>query len=261
MGCSVSHFNIFIHCGGTKLESDSIHWPQKDYTRHYTLTTTMTPAFRWAVVLAVLTFSFTEEEQRQNRTASMSHERLYLMLHCHPHIDFCMQIGSIVGCFKVFIHCGGTKLKSDCVQEPQRKRRAKVRKKTDVVSLPASCLTLSHFQKVGKYPWQELPQVSFLSHVCHDKTCLLLRRKYAYCNKTFVVTKLFLLWQNFCCDKYVFLMTKMFCHDFCHDRRHVLSWQTCKYVMTKLLSQQIYACRNQSFVTTKSYLSWQKKNS
>ena len=91
--------------------SQTASMSHKKTTPDTTLTTTMTHAFRWAVVLAVLTFSFTEEEQRQNRTASKSHERLYLMLRCHPHIDFCMQIGSIVGCFKVFIHCGGTKLK------------------------------------------------------------------------------------------------------------------------------------------------------
>ena len=58
------------------------------------------------------------------------------------------------------------------------------------------------------------------THVCHDKTCLLLQQKYASCNKTFVTTK------YFCCDKY-------------------LSWQTC-------------VCCDKSFVVTGIFLSWQK---
>ena len=91
-------------------------------------------------------------------------------------------------------------------------------------------------------------------------------------NTSFVATKVYLLRQNFCHDKIMFVTTKYFlttniCHDkhmfvmmkvllwqayFCQDKRCVLSWQTCvfhnksKLVMTNLL----LSWQNMCFVMT-----------
>jgi len=67
-----------------------------------------------------------------------------------------------------------------------------------------------------------------------------------------------LLWQNFCCNKIVFVTP-----EFSLDKRHVLSWQTCvchsksKFVVTKLLSRQNYVCHDKKYVCCSKVLSWQ----
>ena len=92
-----------------------------------------------------------------------------------------------------------------------------------------------------------------MTNICHDKhnvvaTILLLSQKHAFCcdkyvfvatkiclsrqnfchdKHLFVVTNIILSWQNICCDKHIFVMTKdVFCHD-----KHTS-------VGTKLLSRQ-----------------------
>ena len=82
------------------------------------------------------------------------------------------------------------------------------------------------------YHWRKLPQVVFLSRqictrVCRDKTRLLSRQNYAYCDKTFVATKLWLSRQNIsrdkrqtiCRDKHAVVATK---DEFCRDQ-HVFA--------------------------------------
>ena len=95
--------------------------------------------------------------------------------------------------------------------------------------------------------------LSWQTHVCHDKTRLLLWQNYACHDKTFVATNIFfsqqifvatniiLLWQ----DKLTFVMTK---HIFCHDKSML--------VMTKRLSWQktCFMFVATSFVTTKIIL-------
>ena len=56
---------------------------------------------------------------------------------------------------------------------------------------------------VNKYHWQELPQVSFLSR----QTCVLSWQNYACLDETFVVT--YICHNNFCRDKYNFVVTKV----------------------------------------------------
>ena len=97
-----------------------------------------------------------------------------------------------------------------------------------------------------KYHWWELPPVSFL------------------------------LQQNFCFDKHVFVMTK---HIFCHNKSmlvatKLLSWQTylchdktgcdrylCRdkhnFVVTKVLLWQAYFCQDKSMLVVTKLLSWQ----
>ena len=53
---------------------------------------------------------------------------------------------------------------------------------------------------ISYYHWQELPQVSFLS-------CL------SWQNTSFVMTKVLLPQQNFCCNKIIFVATKHICSD------------------------------------------------
>ena len=100
------------------------------------------------------------------------------------------------------------------------------------------------------YHWWELPQVWFLlwwtclsrqTCVCHDKTHLLLWRKYACCNSMLVVTKLCLSRHTFITTKdmfCMFVMTKMkLClteDAFCHDKRMFVMTNTC-FVMTKMI--------------------------
>ena len=95
------------------------------------------------------------------------------------------------------------------------------------------------------YHRRELPQVSFLSwqkfccnktRVCHNKTCLLLRQKYAC------------LGQNFCCNKILFVMTKKIVTT------KFSSWQ--RFVATNIcLLRQTYFCRDKSkLVVTKPLL-------
>ena len=104
------------------------------------------------------------------------------------------------------------------------------------------------------YHWQELSQVSFLlqqTHICCDKTSHLSWQKYACCNKTFIATKLCLLWQYFCHDKNAFVMTSILLLR----QNILLLQQTC---VTKLLSWQNYVCRNkyllrQKFCHNKKY--------
>ena len=77
------------------------------------------------------------------------------------------------------------------------------------------------------------------THVCHDKTCLLLWQKYACCDKLMfdvtklVVTKKKLRQTRVCCDKS--FARQAF---FCHEKRCVLL-------------RQRYACCDKSFVMTK----------
>ena len=55
-----------------------------------------------------------------------------------------------------------------------------------------------HKRRAHFYHWRELSQVSFLS----------------WQNRSFVATKVCLLWQNFCSNKIMFIMTEdVFCHD------------------------------------------------
>ena len=60
--------------------------------------------------------------------------------------------------------------------------------------------------------WQNYVHCLGMTKGCHNKTHLLLRQKYACCNKTclFVATKLVCLsQQNFCCIKHNFVVTNM----------------------------------------------------
>ena len=92
------------------------------------------------------------------------------------------------------------------------------------------------------YHWRKLPQVRFLSqkknlsrqkhmlvvikHVfCHDKSMLV-------ATKVFVATKLcllFLSWQNFCCDRHVFVMTKVLLQHVCHDKHNFVATTSCLF--------------------------------
>ena len=86
-----------------------------------------------------------------------------------------------------------------------------------------------------KYLSQVSKVLSWQTHVCHDKTRLLLRQKYACRDKTFVATKLCLSGQN------IFVRTKL------------LSWQI--FVVTNMcLSRQAYFCHDKWSVLC---LSWQ----
>ena len=80
-------------------------------------------------------------------------------------------------------------------------------------------------------------------------------------NTSFVATKVWLPWQNFCCNKIMFVATKYrqkFCRDkhmfvatkvllqqayFCHNKRHLLPWQNV-FDATKVLSWHNYVCHN-----------------
>ena len=126
------------------------------------------------------------------------------------------------------------------------------------------------------YHWQELPQVPVLSwqiHVCRnkhvtcvfcDKTCLLSQRKYAWRDKTMIVTTkyfchicriliIFVTTKHvFCRDKIMqvsFLLRQNVCHDktVSHDER---------FLMTSIfLSQQeMFCCDKHMFVMTKIIL-------
>ena len=72
-----------------------------------------------------------------------------------------------------------------------------------------------------------------------DKRRLLSRQKYACHDKTFVVTNIFLLWQNFCPNKY--LSQQQFC-------------------VTKALSWQAYFCCDKSMLVATKLLLWLFKN-
>ena len=63
-------------------------------------------------------------------------------------------------------------------------------------------------------------------------------------NLSFVATKVWLSWQNICCDKHIFVATK------------VLSWQI--FVATNvILSWQKFCCNKLTVVATNTCLSWQ----
>ena len=95
------------------------------------------------------------------------------------------------------------------------------------------------------YHWWELPLASFLpwqTCVCRNKTRLLTQQKYTCCDKTFVLTNIFLLqqifvvtniiltWQRFCLDKLIFVVTNM------------------------CLSRQTPVCQDKTFVASKMIL-------
>ena len=109
---------------------------------------------------------------------------------------------------------------------------------------------------------------------------LLSWQKYAGCDKTFVVTKMF------CCDKHIFVVTKdVFCCDkhkrcdlsrqtqkisfvatntkdvFCRDKhkRCVLSWQTQKMCFVATNTKDVF-CRDKHVFFLTKILSWQKLN-
>ena len=93
--------------------------------------------------------------------------------------------------------------------------------------------------------------VCVISRSCHN---------YHFCqDKSFIVT-------NICHDKCVFVMTKVLSQQayFCRDKRHVLSQQTHVCHDKISLSWQNYVCRNKYlseqniFVATGILLSWQK---
>ena len=93
-------------------------------------------------------------------------------------------------------------------------------------------------------------------------------------NTSFVMTKICLLWQNFCCNKIMFVATNTYClslvmkkHIFCHDKnmlvmpKHLLqqNYVCCDkhmFVMTKHLLQQIFVATNIILLQQKWYL-WQ----
>ena len=89
-------------------------------------------------------------------------------------------------------------------------------------------------------------------------------------NTSFAVTKLYLLQQNFCCDKVMFVQTKYFCCDktfvmtnICHNKQvfvatTVLSWQAYKsFVATKIF--YVTFCHNMhTFVMTKDLFCYGK---
>ena len=80
------------------------------------------------------------------------------------------------------------------------------------------------------------------TRVCHNKTCLLLQQKYACCDKTFVVTNLYLSWQNI----FVATNTCLSWQNFHHDK-HI-------FVVIK----DVFCHNKQVFVITKVSLSWQQ---
>ena len=88
--------------------------------------------------------------------------------------------------------------------------------------------------------------LSWQTHVCHDKNMLVM-------TNMFVVTDMCLLWQYVCRNEHNFVATSNE-HNFvttniillqqayfCHEKRHVLSWQT-------------RVCRDKTFVATKIIL-------
>ena len=108
--------------------------------------------------------------------------------------------------------------------------------------------------------------------VCHDKTYLFfmtmvcLSRQNFCCDRViFVVTKLFvtnmqtcLLWQMFCCNKHAFIMTKdMFWHDklLFVMTKVCLSWQ--KFYFDKIMFVMTNIFHDKSFVSWQNILSWQ----
>ena len=75
--------------------------------------------------------------------------------------------------------------------------------------------------------------LSWQTHVCHDKssvtTSILLSRQ----KPSFVMTRVSLLQQNFCCNKNMFVTTKYFCRN---------KSTNINFVMTELLLRQAYFC-------------------
>ena len=124
----------------------------------------------------------------------------------------------------------------------------------------------------------------FLSMVGAAKSILFVVTKVlSWQNMSLVVTKVCLLWQNFYCDKIMFVATKYFCcdksfvmtkHVFGRDKSmlavtKLLLWQNyvcCdkifllwqKFCRDKYLSQQTRVCCDKSFVMTSTLLSQQK---
>jgi len=93
-------------------------------------------------------------------------------------------------------------------------------------------------RKHGKYYWQELPQVSFLSRQ----------------NASFVATKVWLSWQTICREKICLSRQNCCCDKYLSRQNYVcilLSRQTrvCRD-KTRLLSRQKYGCLDKSFVAT-----------
>ena len=82
---------------------------------------------------------------------------------------------------------------------------------------PAGADTSIIFVEAKVLSWQT--RVCCDKHVCHDKTHLLSRQKYACCNKVmFVMTKALSRQTWVCHDKHTFVVTKdVFCHV-CRDK-------------------------------------------
>ena len=89
--------------------------------------------------------------------------------------------------------------------------------------------------------WYEVILLQQNFFVC-QQVCLL-QQKYAYHDKTFVATKLCLLWQIFVVTNMFVMTNKILLWQayFCHNKGHVLSRQT-------------HVCHNKTFVMTKMIL-------
>ena len=108
------------------------------------------------------------------------------------------------------------------------------------------------------YLWQALPQVSFflVTNMC------LLRQNMSFVTTKlmyyafFVMTNIFLSWQNFWCSKYLSQQTSFCCDKFCCDKltfvvtNTCLTWQNMFFVVTKLCLWQNFCCDKHMFVAT-----------
>ena len=92
-------------------------------------------------------------------------------------------------------------------------------------------------------------------YACHDKTCLLFQQMYACHDKTFVATNMCLSWQTHVChDKTCLLLQQMYA---CHDKTCLLLQMYACHDKTCLLLQQTFACHDKTFVATNIFLEWQ----
>ena len=138
----------------------------------------------------------------------------------------------------------------------------------DTKAAGGGCGQTSRRWQADIYCWLELPQVSFLSwqmfwqmwqtRVCHDKTCLISRQKYACGNKTSVVADTFLSQQSL--SRQIFLVTNIILlWEMFVMTSLLLSWQACVYHnKTCLQLWRKCACHDKSFVATDTCLSRQK---
>ena len=91
-------------------------------------------------------------------------------------------------------------------------------------------------------------------HFCCNRSIYM----YACCDKPFVVTKLCLLWQNFCGNNFFLSWQTRVCHD---KHTFVVTKDVCVFCnklvfVTNVLSQQKYICHNRTFVATSILLLW-----